>query len=177
MPGSVCRDFERKILKNSLDRWKIAPETLEIHNIDSFQLLAVALWWQSMGWKIFLSQNQLITQVWVHFQQVWKKNVKVQQITVENNPDGIKDIQYRLLLAASEGPLMIDFGKKKFLQIYIRIHLPINFGDSSSKMKFWHFLELFGYFLGSLAALWNFFSQFWPHTLLTWVSRFISWKF
>ena len=148
-----------------------------MHNIGSFQLLAVALWWQTMWWKIFLSQNQLITHVWVHFQQVWKKNIKNQRRSVENNPKGFEAIWYRLLWAASERPLVIDFGKKKFfLQIYIRIHLPINFGDSSSKMKFWHFPAFFGYYLGSLAALWKFFLQIWPHTLSRWVSRFISWK-
>ena len=143
-----------------------------------FQLLAVALWWQSMGWKIFLSQNQLITHFRVHLQQVWKKNIKKQRRSVENKPEGIEVKWYRLLLAASERPLVIDFGKKNFsLQIYIRIHLPFNFGDSSSKMKFWHFLALFGYFLGSLATLWEIFWQIWPHILLSWVSRSISWKF
>ena len=96
MLGSVCRYFKRKISKNSPNQLKITPI---LHNIGSFQLFVVALWWQSMGWKIFLSQNQLITHVWVHFQKAWKKNIKNQRRSVESNPEGIEVIWYRLLLA------------------------------------------------------------------------------
>ena len=35
----------------------------------------------------------------------------------------------------------------------------INFCGSSSKIKFWHFLELFGYYLSGLAPFWKFFLQ------------------
>ena len=119
----------KKNIKNGLDQWKIAPETLEIHNIGSFQLLTVALWWQIIGWKIFLNQNQLITHVWVHFQKVWKKNIKNQRRLVENSPEGIEAIWYRLLWAASERPLVIDFGKKNFF--------PSNIHKNPPPYQFW----------------------------------------
>ena len=156
--------------KSPRDTWKT-----------QYRLISVACngpLWQSIGWKIFLCQNQLMIHVLVHFQQVLKKTIKSQWRLVENNPEGFEVLQYRLRLAASEHPLVIDFEKIFFfLQMYIRIHLPINFGDSSWKMKFWHFLKLFGYFLVSLEAFLDKFLQIWPLNLSLWVSRSISWKF
>ena len=59
-----------------------------------FQLLAVTLCLNIVGWKIILSQSLLITHAKVYFLQVWLKNSRKQKITVENTIEYCKIINF-----------------------------------------------------------------------------------